>query len=183
MKSADGTSEPPGARPELDENLEHMRRLWGLYHALQDLSRRILDRLGVNGPQRMVVIAVGRLPGASAGELAELLQIHPSTLNYMLRQLERNDVIRRTVDPADSRRVTYSLRAAGRRIDAERANTIEDVLLELRAVMPQEKLDVTKEVVDALTRAIRQAIDRADSIPREDFLPGRVLPRVTRASD
>ena len=64
--------------------LEFMRTLWALDHALQSASKRMESRLRVTAPQRLVVRIVGRYPGVSAGELSEILHLHPSTLTGIL---------------------------------------------------------------------------------------------------
>ena len=66
-----------------------MRLLWAVDHGLQRRSKRMAATLGVTGPQRLVIRIVGRFPGISAGRLASILHLHPSTLTGILRRLER----------------------------------------------------------------------------------------------
>src|SRR6185369_8261571 len=63
----------------LSGTLEFMRLLWAVDHALQSTSKRMEQKFGVTGPQRLVIRIVGQFPRASAGEIARILQIHPST--------------------------------------------------------------------------------------------------------
>ncbi|HEX9243712.1 MAG TPA: MarR family transcriptional regulator [Anaeromyxobacter sp.] len=105
--------------------LEFMRALWALDHAFQSASKRMERRFGVTAPQRIVVRIVGRFPGISAGEVAEILHLHPSTLTGVLKRLQARGVVLRTTDPADGRRALLSLTARGRKIDALRSGTVE----------------------------------------------------------
>ena len=75
--------------PPLGEQLEFMRLLWAIDHGLQTRSKRMAAALGVTGPQRLVIRIVGRFPGVSAGQLARILHLDPSTLTGILRRLER----------------------------------------------------------------------------------------------
>src|ERR687888_5890 len=74
----------PAAR-QLGPVLDFMQRLWAVAHELQSISKRMDAHLGVTGPQRLVVRILGRRPGLSAGELAAILHLHPSTLTGVLR--------------------------------------------------------------------------------------------------
>src|SRR3954469_22948255 len=76
----------------LGDVLEFMRVLWALDHALQSASKSMAARLGVTGPQRLVVRMVGRYPDISAGALARLLHVLPSTLTGVLQRLVARDL-------------------------------------------------------------------------------------------
>lgn len=107
------------------ESVHFMRALWKLVHSLDVRSKRMARVLGVTGPQRLVMRMVGRHQGVSPGGLAELLDLHPSTLTGVLARLEQRGYLRRDVDPDDRRRVRLSLTVRGRKVDRERAGTVE----------------------------------------------------------
>ncbi len=113
-----------GKRP-LGPVLDFMERLWALVHELQSTSKRMDARLGVTGPQRLVIRIVGRNPGMSAGELAAVMHVHPSTLTGVLARLAERKVLSRRPDPRDRRRMLLELTAAGRRMDTRQAGTVE----------------------------------------------------------
>lgn len=110
---------------ELGPVLDFMRALWALDHALQSASKRMEASRGVTAPQRLVVRMVGRFPGISAGEVAEILHLHPSTLTGVLKRLEERGLLERRPDPADGRRALLRLTAGGRRLDRLRDGTVE----------------------------------------------------------
>src|SRR5262245_19404785 len=85
-----------GAR--LGEVLEFMRLLWAVDHTLSSASKRMDAAIGVTGPQRLVIRIVGRYPGISAGDVAALMHVHPSTLTGVLSRLERRGSLKRKVD-------------------------------------------------------------------------------------
>ena len=68
-----------------------MRALWAVDHALRSASKRMKNRVGLTGPQRLAVRIVGRFPNATAGEITKVLHVHPSTLTGILARLERWD--------------------------------------------------------------------------------------------
>jgi DNA-binding MarR family transcriptional regulator len=142
--------------PPLGEPLEFMRLLWAIDHGLQTRSKRMAATLGVTGPQRLVVRIVGHLPGVSAGQLAEILHLHPSTLTGILRRLERAGLLRRRRDPLDGRRAVLGLSAAGRRLDVVAAGTIESAMRQVLAKLPRHRVRVTRGVLSALARGLRE---------------------------
>lgn len=115
--------------------------------------------LGVTGPQRLAVRIVGRFPGISAGQLAGVLHLHPSTLTGILRRLERRGLLTRRRDPRDSRRVAFGLSAAGRRLDVEASGTIESITEGLLATLPRQDTLATRRGADGPDRATAGAID------------------------
>lgn len=110
--------------PPLGEVLEFLRLIWAVHHGLEKTSKKMDVRLGVTGPQRLVVRIVGRFPGIPAGRLAQILHVHPSTLTGVLKRLERRGFIERRADPRDARRASLGLTARGRRLDVA-AGTVE----------------------------------------------------------
>ena len=101
--------------------LEFMRALWALDHALQSASKRMEASFGVTAPQRIVIRIVGRFPKISAGELAEILHLHPSTLT-----------------------------ARGRKVDALRTGTTESAVRRVLADLPPGTAQSARALADRL---------------------------------
>jgi DNA-binding MarR family transcriptional regulator len=131
-----------------------MRSLWGVNHGLESTSRRMKARIGVTGPERIVVRLVGRYPGISAGELARILQVHPSTLTGLLRRLGRRDLLVRNTDVSDARRALFVLTAKGVAVDRLRRGTVERAVTTALASVSERDVRVTVSVLDALSRAL-----------------------------
>ena len=89
----------------LDATLDFMRLLWSIEHGLQKRSKRLKAEAGITGPQRLVLRLVSRFPGISAGDLARLIRLHPSTVTGILQRLVAAKLLRRERHPHDSRRV------------------------------------------------------------------------------
>jgi predicted ArsR family transcriptional regulator len=97
---------------QLDPVLDFMRLLWSVEHGLQRISKRMESELGITGPQRLVLRVVGQFPGLSAGELAHIVRLHPSTITGILQRLVTRGLVDRTRDPGDSRRARLRLKRA-----------------------------------------------------------------------
>lgn len=147
------------ARPDgatLGPVLEFMGALWSMDHALQSASKRMEARHGVTGPQRLVIRIVGRYPGISAGELAAILHLHPSTLTGVLKRLVGRGLLERVADPGDARRVLLRLTRRGRELNALKSGTVEQAVRRaLAQVEPR-----TVHAARALAGAIAAELDR-----------------------
>jgi MarR family transcriptional regulator, organic hydroperoxide resistance regulator len=141
---------------ELGPVLDFMRALWALDHALQSASKRMEATRGVTAPQRLVVRIVGRFPGISAGEVADILHLHPSTLTGVLKRLEERALLERRPDPADGRRALLQLTGRGRKVDRLRDGTVEAAvrraLRRLRPAAVQAARDAALALSDELER-------------------------------
>jgi DNA-binding MarR family transcriptional regulator len=124
----------------LGKVLDFMRLLWSVDHGLQSLSKRMDSRIGVTGPQRLVIRIVGRFPGISPGEIADILKVHKSTLTGVLQRLEKRGLIERRSSADDRRRSLVSLTASGRKVDAVRAGTVEAALRRAMNKLTAEEL-------------------------------------------
>jgi DNA-binding MarR family transcriptional regulator len=123
---------------DLGPVLEFMKQLWAVDHGLQTISKRLESAHGITGPQRLVVRIVGRTPGISAGALAQILRMHPSTLTGILRRLENRGVLTRKSDPNDARRALFALTARGRKVDTLKTGTVEAAVRRVLARSPDE---------------------------------------------
>lgn len=136
----------------LGDVIEFMRLLWGLDHGLQSTSKKMGRDLGITGPQRLVIRLVGRYPGISAGELAEILHLHPSTLTGVLARLLDRGALVRDADPKDARRALFKLTAAGKKLDQSKAGTVEAKIRRVLSRLPDAKVAAAREVLTALSR-------------------------------
>jgi len=134
-------------RLELGEVLEFMQLIWALDHGLQSTSKRMSAALGVTGPQRLVLRIVGRFPGISAGELAETLHVHPSTLTGVLKRLVGRRLLTRRTDRHDARRARFGLSERGSRVDGESAGTVEAAVRRALASTPRSRRRAAEDVL------------------------------------
>lgn len=152
MKRSGGRSVAP--LPQLGEVLDFMRLIWALDHALQKASKRMKATVGVTGPQRLVIRIVARVPGLSAGQIAQLLHVHPSTLTGVMKRLEQQGLIRRQLDQSDRRRAFLGVTGKGRRIDVTGAGTVEAAVQRVLSRTPRTKLTSARQVLIALAACL-----------------------------
>jgi DNA-binding MarR family transcriptional regulator len=134
-----------------------MRLIWAIDHSLQRTSKQMERTIGVTGPQRLVLRIVGRFPGISAGDLARVLHLHPSTLTGILARLEQQGSLRRMPDPRDRRRTLLGLTDRGRRFDVATEGTIESAVSRALAGIPARKLRAARDVLLSITDSLERS--------------------------
>jgi DNA-binding MarR family transcriptional regulator len=148
---------------DLGETLEFLRLIWAIDHGLQLASKRTETLVGVTGLQRLVVRILGRFPGLSAGQLAGLLHIDPSTLSGVLARLADRNLLDRRSDPRDTRRAQLALTADGRKLDVATEGTVESAVERALGRIPKDKLNSAREVLRALAESLVDASEVAPS--------------------
>ena len=138
----------------LEDRLTFMRALWRVAHALQKTSKRMSLELGVTGPQRLVLRVVGLSPGVSAGDLARVLHVHPSTLTGVLQRLTGQHLLQRVTDEADRRRSILRLTPAGARVNARRGGTVEHAVSRALARLNRRDRAATERALGLLAEAL-----------------------------
>ncbi len=141
---------------DLGPVLDFMRALWALDHALQSASKRMESRRGVTAPQRLVVRIVGRFPAISAGEVAGILHLHPSTLTGVLKRLEDRGLLARRPDPADGRRALLQLTPRGRKVDRLRDGTVEAAVRRALRNLPPETVRAARDAALTLSSELER---------------------------
>jgi DNA-binding MarR family transcriptional regulator len=96
--------------------------------------------LGVTGPQRLLLRAIGETPGCSPGEAARKLRLDPGTVSRLAAGLEEAGLLKRAKDRSDARRLRLLLTRRGEAVNGRQAGTVEAAVREtLAAARPGEK--------------------------------------------
>lgn len=138
-----------------------MRLLWAVVHELESASKRMQLEIGVTGPQRLVLRVVGHLRRTTAGELAEILHVHPGSLTRVVARLEQAGLVRRETDRKDRRRVILMLTARGARLNSAHRGTIEAAIALLLQRISRPKIDAARVVLKELADALEPLSARA----------------------
>ena len=142
------------AEQQLPDVLAFMQLLWAVVHGLERSSKGMAADLGVTGPQRLALRVVGLFPGLSAGDLAAVLHVHPSTLTGVLQRLVSQRMLMRIADPVDRRRAVLRLTPGGRRVNGMRRGTVESAVAGVLAdVEPGDRL-AARRVLERLAERL-----------------------------
>jgi DNA-binding MarR family transcriptional regulator len=131
-----------------------MRLLWAVDHGLHRRSKQMAATLSVTGPQRLVIRLAARYPPATAGKLAQMLHVHPSTLTGVLQRLEARGILLREQDPSDGRRARFRVTPKGRKIDVLRTGTAEALVTKALAKMEGGDLAAAERLLAGIAETL-----------------------------
>jgi DNA-binding MarR family transcriptional regulator len=143
---AGSSSVPYEIRP-LGQALDFLRVLWAINHGLATTSRYMKSKYGVTGRQRLIIQVVNEFPGISAGDLAKVLHLDPSTLTGVLQQMNQRGLLLLQADARDRRRLRIQLTTKGRRMSHLAVGTIEAAVSRTLSRVSPAKLKATREVL------------------------------------
>jgi DNA-binding MarR family transcriptional regulator len=140
--------------PPLDEVMEFLRLLWAVDQGLRSTSKFMETTMGLTGPQRLVVRLVGQYPGITAGGLAEILHVHPSTLTGVMKRLQKRGIVERKSDPLDARKALLFLTEGGRALNIPSEGTVEAAVKRALSRVPKARLECARDVLTALAEEL-----------------------------
>jgi DNA-binding MarR family transcriptional regulator len=111
-------------------------------------ARSLADVDDITLPQYRALIVLGKRPGITVHDLAEALDVHPSTATRLCDRLARKHLIRRVQAPEDRRSTRLHLAAAGRRLVDRVTERRRRDLAAIAAKLPD---DVQAQAVAVLT--------------------------------
>lgn len=152
---------------QLTSTLAFMRLLWAVDHGLRSLSKQMQARIGMTGPQRLVLRIVGRFPRMMPSELADLLHLDRGTLTGILERLATQQLLVREPHHEDGRSVLLRLTARGRLLDQETSGTVEACVRRALASVPRASVDAAKEVLEAVARELAREEAREPETSKE----------------
>lgn len=163
MQTQSETTGPISPFTDLPGVLQFMQLLWAVVHGVERTSKRMTSDLGVTGPQRLVLRVVGLFPGMSAGDLAAILHVHPSTLTGVLQRLVAQRLLQRVDDPRDRRRAMLRLTARGARVNATTQGTIEAAVGKALDGVTVRDRAATRRVLERLAECLEPPSTQAKS--------------------
>lgn len=137
--------------------LDFMRLMWAMDHGLQRRSKRMEVEIGVTGMQRVVIRLIGRFPGVTAGRLAELIHVHPSTLTGVLKRVVERGFVGRERDRTDARIARFALTPEGGKIDGSQAGTVEAAVRRALSRLEAAQVDAARVVLLVLAEELARS--------------------------
>jgi DNA-binding MarR family transcriptional regulator len=144
---------------DLDPVLNFLRLLWRIEHGLQRASKRMETTVGITGPQRLVLRIVGQFPELSAGELAHIIQLHPSTVTGILHRLATRKLLARRRDREDTRRIRLTLMPRARRLTRVTSGIVERAVADTFTRLAPSSIVAAQEVLTAFAGALETLND------------------------
>ena len=141
---------PHEPKDPIDEPLALLRAVWDLDHRLQSQSKRMRARIGVTGPQRLVLRTLLTVPDATPSAIARSLYFDRSTVTVILRSLERAKLVQKAPHATDKRAISLIMTPKGRRIAEQRTGTIESLFRRVVTRLPDRDVKAARRVLEAI---------------------------------
>lgn len=143
-----------------------------LYHTLARLSRQmhrmehwiagdIVGEGKLYRGQTLLLLLISQNNGASQGELAERMDVRPSSMTEMLMKMEQAGLITRKQDEKDQRIMRISLTEDGRKTVDESKTAVDDFTTKIFSCLTPEEQDSMLNLIEKVSLNI-EAMYSAD---------------------
>lgn len=127
----------------MKKEFQAVSSLISIARTVQELNFRFEKKFELSLTQWLVLAHLKDLPGCSALELSEALQVHPSSLTPALKRLKRKGYLSIANDPSDSRRKNLYLTREGR-------DQIQTLAPQIRPLFDKLQLSTIQKIDQAL---------------------------------
>jgi DNA-binding MarR family transcriptional regulator len=134
-----------------------LRSLAECYQAFEAYSGAHVRGLGLTPAQFDILATLGNTAGMTCRELGEKTLITKGTLTGVLDRMEARGLVRRAASDADRRQVSVALTPAGTRLFGRVFPRHAEHLKRAFAVLSAEELDSTRQLLQRLRDALRDA--------------------------
>ena len=121
----------------------------------------LLGELDLSLAQHEILLTIRRRSGLTQKELSEQLLVVKSNATALLQKLETRGLIKRAPDPEDSRIKRLSLTRAGGALVKQSFAVQTRVIRAMTAVMTDEELEHTTDIMRRVGAAVDELIERA----------------------
>lgn len=131
--------------------------IYGANLALQRTYKPVLDDLGITYPQYLALSLLWERENRTVGEMADELDLEPSTMTPLLKRLEASDFIHRKRHPDDDRQVVISLTSKGKKAQSS-AKCLIDALLK-NSGLSMAEIDAFNNTVKTFRDSLRRGLE------------------------
>lgn len=131
-------------RSEVGEVMDYIRHI---FKVLRVSSSQYEKELGLSAAQIFVMKKLKQEPGLSINDLALRTTTHQSSVSVVVKKLEEQGLVSRTVSPEDSRKVVVSLTPSGQVKLGEIPRTVQEDMIDALQKMSPEKTEALAQIM------------------------------------
>ncbi|GAF35550.1 MarR family winged helix-turn-helix transcriptional regulator [Lentilactobacillus farraginis] len=146
-----------------------LRKIFGFLHGSQRLARHAARPYQLRGQHRVLHV-LAKEGTLIQSQLAEILDIRPSSLTELLSKLEDRGLISRTPDENDKRVTNVTLTDAGKKAIENESGTSDKLTDDIFAGLSDEEIEQLNNLFDKLNRSLKEKLPARDERP--DGFPG-----------
>jgi len=134
------------------EVLKHFREIF--IQAKSELKENV-KKIGLSGSQLWIMQQVYNFNGISNAELAKNLTIHVSTCSLLVNKLIKKNLIEKTRDPKDERKIVLTLSLKGKQLMAKAPKSPEGAIPSTLKKLNIEELEELNIVLTKFAKKMR----------------------------
>ncbi|MBS7007234.1 MarR family winged helix-turn-helix transcriptional regulator [Anaerostipes sp.] len=138
----------------------------GIYHLLLKINHKnfaigfaYLKEADLHPGQMPLITSLYKREGVTQKEIADKLGIKPSTINVMIRRLEKKEFVIRKQDPEDQRRSLVYLTVHGRRIYEKISGAAVEIKDEVMKTFTEEEKDELFRLLTKFYEGLEKLVD------------------------
>jgi len=116
------------AQRSVSENV--MIALRKIIQAIELNSKRLVKRVGLTGPQLVILQEITRSGEVTAGEIARAVSLSQATVTGILERMEKRGLLARQRSDRDKRRIMVRITESGRQIIEEAPPLMQEAFVE-----------------------------------------------------
>lgn len=93
-------------------------------------SKRLVKRVGLTGPQLVILQEIARCGEVTAGEIARAVSLSQATVTGILERMEKRGLVARQRSDRDKRRIMVTVTESGRKILEEAPPLMQEAFVE-----------------------------------------------------
>lgn len=148
----------------MQENQDLVDQLLVASRALVGVAARSLADLDITLPQHRAVVVVAQRPGLGVGDLADALEVHPTTATRMCDRLVAKRLLRRRTSLGDRRATELHLTAPGQQLLDRVADRRRRAIAEIVARMDPDAAAGAVRVLAAFSEAAGESGPAGDPL-------------------
>jgi len=107
-----------------------------IIQAIDMNSKKLVKRVGLTGPQLVILQEISNLGEVTAGEIAKAVSLSQATVTGILERMEKRGLLARQRSESDKRRIMVRITEAGEQILQEAPPIMQEAFIERFASLP-----------------------------------------------
>ncbi|MCG6895013.1 MAG: MarR family winged helix-turn-helix transcriptional regulator [Desulfobacteraceae bacterium] len=165
MKGADVTRNEDAFSPS-DAVLAALRKI---IRSIELNSRSLVKRVGLTGPQLIILKEVSRMNGSSIGEVARTISLSQATVTGIVERLEKRNLLLRRRSDVDRRKVMVEITQEGETLVRDAPPLMQEAFVDRFSRLPEWEQSMVLSALQLLVQLMdAKSLSESSGLMEED---------------
>ncbi len=165
MKGADVTRNEDAFSPS-DAVLAALRKI---IRSIELNSRSLVKRVGLTGPQLIILKEVSRMNGSSIGEVARTISLSQATVTGIVERLEKRNLLLRRRSDVDRRKVMVEITQEGETLVQDAPPLMQEAFVDRFSRLPEWQQSMVLSALQLLVQSMdAKSLSESSGLMEED---------------